>query len=85
MVTATLRVVGGSVMMAIPRPLLDSLKLGANSKVALAIEDGKLVVVPQPRPRYTLDELIGRCDPDAGPGDAETDWIEDGPAGSEVI
>lgn len=85
MVTATLRVVGGSVMMVIPKPLLESLNLGANSKVALAIEDGKLVVMPQRKPRYSLDELLGQCDPDAGQDQDEHEWLEDGPVGNEAI
>ena len=62
MLTSTLRAVGGSVMMAIPKPLLDSMGLGPNVKVALRIEDGRLVVEPQPRPRYSLAELVARVE-----------------------
>ena len=85
MVTATLRVVGGSVMMAIPKPLLESLKLGANSKVALAIEDGRLVVMPQRKPRYSLDELLSQCDADAAMDRESRQWLDDGPVGDEAI
>ena len=55
--TTNLRKVGGSVMMAVPPALLDLLHLGAGAKVGLAVDNGRLVVDPQPRPRYTLDEL----------------------------
>ena len=41
--TATLRPVGGSVMMAIPKPLLETLGVTANAKLDLTVEDGRLV------------------------------------------
>ncbi len=60
--TTNLRKVGGSVMMAVPPALLDLLHIGAGAKVGLAVDNGRLVVDPQPRPRYTLDELLAQCD-----------------------
>lgn len=59
MQTTTLRKVGGSVMLAVPPALLDALHLAAGAKVGLAVDNGRLVVEPQPRPRYTLAELGG--------------------------
>ena len=56
--TTNRRKVGGSVMMAIPKPLLESLGVTANAKLDLAVEDGKLVAIPRKRPKYTLDELL---------------------------
>ena len=57
MYTTKLRKVGGSVMLAIPPAFLDVLRLHAGAAVALSVDDGQLVVEPQVRPRYTLDEL----------------------------
>ena len=54
MYTTTLRKVGGSVMLAVPPALLDVLRLGPGAKVDLAVQDGRLVVEKQKRPRYTL-------------------------------
>ena len=84
MYTTNLRKVGGSVMMAVPPALLDILHIGAGARVALAVDNGRLVVDPQPRPRYTLEELIARCDADAPPED-DRGWLDDGPAGEELI
>ena len=56
--TTNLRKVGGSVMLAVPPAILDLLHLGAGAKVALAVDDGRLVVEPQNSLRYTLDELL---------------------------
>jgi antitoxin ChpS len=85
MLTSTLRTVGGSVMMAIPKSILEGLGLSANEKVALHIDDGKLVVEPRPKPRYALADLIARCDPNE-PEDAERRaWDEAEPVGREVL
>lgn len=83
--TSTLRTVGGSVMMAIPKPLLDSLGIAANAKLDLTVEDGKLVAVPRKRPRYTLDELMAQCDLDAPWTEEEREWLESKPVGREII
>src|SRR3546814_18928913 len=53
-----LRKVGGSVMLAVPPALLDVLHLNAGAKVGLTVDDGKLVVDPAARPRYTMAELL---------------------------
>jgi antitoxin ChpS len=85
MLTSTLRTVGGSVMMAIPKAILEGLGLAANEKVALHIEHGKLVVEPRPRPRYTLAELIAQCDPTAPEHSEQRDWDEAEPVGRELL
>ena len=41
------------------------LRLGPGAKVGLAVQSGRLIVEPQRRPRYTLDELLAQCDPRA--------------------
>ncbi len=58
--TTNLRKVGGSVMLTVPPALLDVLRLQPGAKVGIAIEDGRLVVEPQPRRRYTLAELLAQ-------------------------
>jgi antitoxin ChpS len=64
--TTNLRKVGGSVMLAVPPALLNILQLRPGASVGIAIESGCLVVEPQTRRRYTLDELLAQCDPKAG-------------------
>ena len=83
--TSTLRTVGGSVMMAIPKPLLETLGLAANAKMDLSVEDGKLVAVPRARPKYTLDELMAQCDLDAPWTEEEREWLNTEPVGREII
>jgi antitoxin ChpS len=85
MLTSTLRTVGGSVMMAIPKAILEGLGLSANEKVALRIDDGKLVVEPRPRPRYALADLIAQCDSNAPENLDNRAWDEAQPVGREVL
>ena len=85
MLTSTLRNVGGSVMVAIPKPLLESLGLSANRKVGLSVGDGRLIIEPNPKPRYTLAELIAQCDPSAPVSDEEQAWDEAESAGREML
>jgi antitoxin ChpS len=86
----TLRKVGGSIMLAIPPALLDVLRLQPGVKVGIAIENGRLVVEPRQRRRYTLNELIAQCDPKArrARGRArkeEQEWLDSKPVGRELI
>jgi len=56
---ARLRKVGGSVMLAIPKPMLDALELTPNSAVSLSVRAGKLVVDPKTRRRYSRQRIAG--------------------------
>jgi antitoxin ChpS len=83
--TASLRKVGGSIMLAVPPALLDLLRLKSGAKVDLAVESGRLVVEPQKRPRYTLKDLLSQCDPKATIDAEEREWLDSGAVGGELI
>lgn len=83
--TTNLRKVGGSVMLAVPPALLDILHLQPGAKVGIAVESGRLVVEPQQRRRYTLDELLAQCDPKASRTKEEQEWLDSKPVGGELI
>ncbi len=80
-----LRKVGGSVMLAVPPALLDVLHLRPGAKVGLAVHGGRLVVDPQPRPRYTLEELLAQCHPKASRGKEDREWLDGRTLGGEII
>ena len=80
-----LRKVGGSVMLAVPPAILDMLHLQAGSRVGLVVDGGRLIVEPQPRTRYTLDELLAQCDPSAELTQEDMEWLEAGPVGRELV
>ncbi|MEQ9335376.1 antitoxin [Thalassobaculum sp.] len=83
--TTNLRKVGGSIMLAVPPAILDLLKLGAGARVALAVDQGRLIVEPQARPHYSLDELLAQCDASADMGDEDREWLSGAPVGEELI
>jgi len=83
MTFTTQRQVGGSVMLAIPPDLLKTLRLQPGAKVGIAIEGGRLVVVPQSR--YTLDELLTECNPKAARTREDREWLRNKPASAELI
>jgi antitoxin ChpS len=85
MYRTSLRKVGGSVMMAVPPALLDMLHIGAGTKVGLAVDNGRLVVDPHPRPHYTLDELLAQCDGAAEVTDEDSTWLDGKPLGDELL
>ncbi len=83
--TTHLRKVGGSVMLAVPPALLDLLNLGIGAKVDIDIEDGRLVVAPKARPRYTLDELLAQCDENSVISADDRLWLDSRPVGKELF
>lgn len=85
MYQTSLRKVGGSTMLTVPPSVLNTMELGAGSRVDLAVDNGRLIVQPVTRPRYSLDELIAQCDPSAPTPAEDQAWLEDGPVGNELI
>lgn len=83
MYTAKLRTVGGSVMFAIPKPVLDGLGLQANQQVGVSISEGRMIIEPKVRPRYTLAELLAQCDLDQPMTAEDREWLDAPPAGRE--
>ena len=83
--TTSLRKVGGSVMLAVPPAFLDLLQIGIGTKVDIVVENGRLVVEPQVRPFYTLDELLAQCDENDTPTDEDRAWIDANPVGKELL
>jgi len=82
----SLRKVGGSVMLTIPRTLLDQLDLEAGARVDLAVSDGRLVVEPARKPKYTLAELLAVSDyAEVSPTDEDQAWIQAPAAGREIL
>jgi antitoxin ChpS len=87
MLTTNLRKVGGSVMLAIPRAILDIMRVEAGATVRLAMDGERLIIVPQKKPRYTLEELLDQCKMGSETVEqAEEDraWVNLPPVGREL-
>jgi len=72
-------------MFAIPKAILEGLHLRPNTAVGLSVEDGKLIVDPQPSPRYSLAQLLAEWDSSGQPSPEDQAWLQDTPAGGEHI
>jgi len=83
--TTKLRKVGGSVMLAIPPTLLEILSVQSGDKVDILVDSGRLVVEPQRRRRYTLDELLAQCNPKARRTKEDREWVSGKRVGGELI
>jgi antitoxin ChpS len=83
--TTHLRKVGGSVMLAIPPALLDALDLKPDAKVGMSVRNGKLLVEPRARARYSLDALLAQCDAGEPESDDLREWQDAPPVGQELL
>jgi antitoxin ChpS len=83
--TTNLRKVGGSIMLTVPPALLDLLQLRPGATVGISVEQGRLVVEPHRRRRYTLEELLAQCDASADPSEEDRQWAGSPPVGRELI
>lgn len=81
---ATLRKVGGSMMVAIPPVVLDQLHLEAGATLSIDLDGDHLVLRPE-RPRYTLDELLSQCDFSQPRSQEDEEWINVRPVGREIF
>ena len=85
MFTANLRKVGGSVMLAVPPAILEMVQLRSGSMVSIAVENGRLIVEPESRKRYSLHELLAKCDRSAPLSVEDTQWTASAPQGRELL
>lgn len=80
---ATLRSVGGSVVMAIPKRILELVHLQSGSQVNIDVQDGRLIIDPKKKPRYTLAELMAQCDLSQPLSAEEREWLDAPAVGAE--
>lgn len=83
--TTKLRKVGDSIMFTVPPAPLDLLNLRAEPRVDIDVESSCLVVEPQSRPHYSIDELLAQCDDTRTPSFEDRAWFDDKPLGRELL
>ena len=83
MSTVTLRSVGGSVVMAIPKRLLELVHLRSGSQVNIDVQEGRLIIEPKMKTRYTLAELMAQCDLSQSLSVADREWLDAPAVGGE--
>ena len=83
--TTHLRKVGGSIMLSVPPALLEMLHLQVGATVGVVVEGNRLVIEPQPRAHYTLDELLSLCDASQPLSVEDQEWSNSRTAGRELL
>jgi antitoxin ChpS len=72
-------------MLAVPPKLLELLHLQAGAAVGITVDGGRIIVEPQRRLHFSLDELLAQCDPTAELPGEDREWLEARPTGRELI
>jgi len=72
-------------MLAVPPAILDLLHLEVGDAVGLAVDGARLVVDPEVKPRYTLDELLAASDYSQPQPTEEREWIDAPAIGRELL
>ena len=83
--SATLRKVGGSIMVAIPPVMLNELDMKAGEDVRLEIEGANVVIKPAPRKGWALAALLIASDYGTPMSEEERAWIDAPRAGGELL
>lgn len=85
--TAVLKRAGGSLIVTVPARARDALHLSAGQEMTVAVEGGRLVLEPAKpaRPKYSIDELIAKCDLSAPYPDEAREWIDAPAVGRELL
>ena len=81
-----IRKIGNSSGAIIPASLLKKLNLSEGDGIMIREESGSLVITPEEnRPKYTLDELLAKCDSEAPMPEELREWDNAPAAGKEVL
>jgi antitoxin component of MazEF toxin-antitoxin module len=83
MTIATLRKIGGSTCITIPRVFLDRLELGAGTIVDISLDGSGLRIQPQ-KPVYNLDDLLAATPSSRDLTEEDRDWLDAEPEGKEI-
>jgi antitoxin ChpS len=83
MVTSKLLKIGDAVMLTIPSTILEELNLKVGVTVHLTIDNGRLIL--SPKPKYSLEELLAKCDKSAPISPEFREWLDAPAVGKELF
>jgi antitoxin component of MazEF toxin-antitoxin module len=77
---------GNSAAMRIPAAVMQATHLHLDEVVDVREEGGRIVIEPvRQRPRYTLEELVAKCDARKPRPREDQEWLEAPPVGREAL
>lgn len=73
-------------MVAIPKRVLELVGLHAGSLLDIELDaEQRIVLTPRKATRYTLEQLLAQCNPQAPLSAEDRAWLDDGPTADEAI
>lgn len=79
-----IRKIGNSKGAVIPAPLLKELGLDVGQIAQADVKDGQLVIQKMKKKKYSLNELLAKCDSNAPLPKGLAEWDNIQPVGNEV-
>ena len=83
--TTTLRQSGGSIIVSLPKAILDQLGLKVDTPVDIDVVDDKIVIARRSPGRIGLEARLAMCDFEQPVTAEERDWLDAPAVGDEVI
>ncbi len=83
MTIATLRKIGGSTCITIPRVFLERLELDAGAIVDISLDGSGLRIEPQ-KPNYKLGDLLAATPVSTELTEEDRQWLDAEPVGKEI-
>jgi AbrB family looped-hinge helix DNA binding protein len=75
---------GNSLGLRVPKDIAERLRLTEGSRVELEAEAAGRIILTPARRRYTLDELLAQCDPQAAVQEDDRAWLDAPAVGREL-
>jgi antitoxin ChpS len=76
---------GNSLGLRVPKDIAERLRLSEGSRVDLETDAAGRIIMTPARRRYTLDELLAQCDPQAPMSEDERAWLDAPRVGGELL
>ncbi len=76
---------GNSLGLRVPKDIAERLRLTEGSRVELETDAAGRIIMTPARRRYTLDELLAQCDPQAPASEDDRAWLDAPKVGGELL
>jgi antitoxin ChpS len=76
---------GNRLGLRVPKDIAERLRLTEGSRVELDTDAAGRIIVTPLRRRYSLDELLAQCDPEAPLSDEDREWLDAPRCGDELL
>lgn len=81
----TIKKWGNSLATRIPKAVAESVGLRLNQEVEVEAIDGRIIITPSQKAKYSLEELLSKCKPESMTlSQGDNAWINSPPVGKEI-